>query len=798
MAQSQDPRAFRNLPRSLHVLVIAATLFSLVLAGGGAATAQTPTPQAYGPLTPLEEELYLQAELNTGAPTDPLADGGYPNGRLNDTAPAEAFAAAPEGLQNWATGRLCWGGEQCLTGDFNGDGKTDVAALVRDSQPDPMRGDVYVALSDGTRFGSRSKWSEFICTGAQVCKVGDVNADGMDDIVAFNRGRPGTPGAGNVFVALSQRTYFAEPQLWSSYFCINDETCEVANVDFYPGADIITFLRGPNGDGTNGDIYVASSNRINGFVTYGNAWHGDFCHDNEECHVADVTGDGLADAILFVKTGKGQGRVTISPSNGSSFVGNKDWASNFCINNEQCETGDFDGNGIQDVLSFYRNGRDPASIGDIWVNLSTGGGFTGSQKWNDYFCLAGQDCAVGDFNGDGRDDVIAFVKAVSDPNAGQAFVALASGTPTSFQPLRGAKWQESFCPTTGVGSEPGKTTCATGDFNGDGLDDIIYFVRNTQGGVAGQVQVALSSGTAFGTPAQWNTDPICPGYYDICRTGDVDGDGDDDIIVFSRLENGRVYVHRSNRNGFGTRELWNNYFCIGQEWCDVGDYNGDGLTDIALFTRSTYGNNDRAGDVEVGLSNGAGFINTGRLWHSFFCVGNEWCESGDVNGDGADDIIAFTRGSDAKVWVELSLRNQFGDAKAPAEKWQDFFCAGSEICGVGDFNGDGRDDIITFLRNDYPANPATYGDVYVGISTGSVVGGFPSQKWSEDFCYLQETCATGRFNVDNKEDVVRFTRGSTADVFVSLATIGTPFAFIESSPPPLVNKMLLNLFIRRR
>lgn len=753
---------------SLTVLFVAIMATSLVLAGGGSAAAQSGTPTA---------------APNTGALADPLADGGYPRGALNFDQPTVLGPASPDATNNWAQGQLCTGGQTCLTGDFNGDGRDDVAVATRNAQ-----GAVNVALSNGVSFNAATSWGQSICTGSQVCKVGDVNADGLGDIVMFNRGAPGAPGTGNVLVALSQRTGFLAPALWADYFCINDETCAVADVDGRDGADIITFTQG-----TSGKVYVSRSNRFHFGAT--ETWHNYFCIAGQECQVADVTGDHLADAILFVKTGGGKGRVTVSPSNGTSFVGANNWADYFCVNNEQCATGDFDGNGIQDLLTFLREGYDAATAGDVYVNLSVGTGLTGSQLWNGNFCYPNQDCATGDFNGDGRDDVVSFVKYAGDSTLGQANVALATGSPTGFDPTPGAQWLTGFCQTTGFGTNPGATTCQTGDVNGDGLDDAIYFTRN-QTATPGKVWVALSNGAGFAPASQpWNTDDFCSGFYDVCRLGDVNADGKDDLIEFSRqTQEGVVFVERSNGSSFGPLEVWNGYFCYGSQWCDVGDYNGDGLTDVAAFTRASSGSTS---PVDVALSNGGSFVYAG-IWHNYFCTAGEWCESADVNGDGKDDIITFAKSS-GKVYVELSLGYQFGDRQAPADQWQNFFCPGTEICDVGDFNGDGKDDIISFLRSDYPNNQVTYGDVYVGLSQGSAgAGGFISQKWNEYFCISQETCATGYVNADNKKDIVAFTRGASAYVYVSLAKVGTPYAFVESFPPLVQNKMLLNLFIRRR
>ena len=49
-------------------------------------------------------------------------------------------------------------------------------------------------------------------------------------------------------------------------------------------------------------------------------------------------------------------------------------------------------------------------------------------------------------------------------------------------------------------------------------------------------------------------------------------------------------------------------------------------------------------------------------------------------------------------------------------KWNDFFCIGSEICRTGDFNGDGRQDVATFLRSTQLGDKE--GDIYVALANG--------------------------------------------------------------------------------
>ncbi|OWY22688.1 VCBS repeat-containing protein [Sphingobacteriales bacterium UPWRP_1] len=208
----------------------------------------------------------------------------------------------------------------------------------------------------------------------------------------------------------------------------------------------------------------------------------------------------------------------------------------------------------------------------------------------------------------------------------------------------------------------------------------------------------------------------------------------------------------------GTGVKWHDYFCIGTETPVVGDFNGDHKTDIATFTGGT------SADVYVALSNGTSFIGTAQKWHDSFCYGTEIPLAGDFNGDGKDDIVTFTRGTNADVFVALSNGTSF---VGTAQKWHDSFCYGTETPLVGDFNGDGKDDIVTFTRG-------TNADVFVALSNGASFVG-TAQKWHDSFCYGTEIPLVGDFNGDNKDDIVTFTRGTSADVFVAFSSYGNTF-----------------------
>jgi hypothetical protein len=254
------------------------------------------------------------------------------------------------------------------------------------------------------------------------------------------------------------------------------------------------------------------------------------------------------------------------------------------------------------------------------------------------------------------------------------------------------------------------------------------------------VFVSLSTGTGFdGTGILWHA------FFAINAetplVGDFNGDGKDDIASFTGGTAADVYVSLSTGWNFsGTGVKWHNYFNIGDEVPQVGDFNGDGKDDIASFSRGT------TGDVHVALSNGSSF-GARTKWHDFFCINAELPRVGDFNGDGKDDVATFTRGSAADVYVALSTGSVFSGT---GQKWHDMFALGSELPFVGDVTGDGKDDIVSFQRG-------SLGRVYVARSNGASFVG-TNWIWTDDICKGTDTCAVGDVTGDGKADALGFTR----------------------------------------
>lgn len=306
-----------------------------------------------------------------------------------------------------------------------------------------------------------------------------------------------------------------------------------------------------------------------------------------------------------------------------------------------------------------------------------------------------------DFNGDGKEDIVSFLRKGS---LSPVYVEFSTGFAFSNR----MTWNSRFCFRNEIP--------LTGDFNGDGYDDVITFSRKTSYSAA---VVALSNGSnGFTNTRAWHNDFLRPG--DMVVVGDFNGDGKDDIVRFPRLSaNSPVYVAFSNGSSFGSSFLWHGNFCLTDEIPFVGDFNGDGKDDMATYKAQLFNS-----AIYVGLSNGNGFSTI-----SYISQSTDWPPSviplaGDFNGDGKDDLAYFMNQlNDSSVYVRLSVGWGNFDGET---LWIENFCNTGDVPLVGDYNGDGKDDIASFRKRD------TSSPVYVALSNGYGFGA--QQQWDNDFC----------------------------------------------------------------
>jgi hypothetical protein len=286
--------------------------------------------------------------------------------------------------------------------------------------------------------------------------MADVNGDRKADLVTFER------GATSAYVSLSNGDSFAAPADWSQDFCNSSETCTAADVDGDGKADAIALH-----EGVLGGIDVALS--TGAAFAPATSWMDQLCTDGQVCLFGDVDGDGRADAVVFLHGASTE--VWVALSTGHSFGTPSKWSNLFCQSEETCALGDVDGDGMADVVAFSRIGG-----AWVWTALSTGSSFGQANSAEKGFCPSGQTCAVGDVDGDGRLDAVAFTLGTTDS------VDLALSSRTDFDPYDISA--EPFC-------RPGET-CEVADVDGDGRADLIAIAP----GSSGNVSVA----TALGGP----------------------------------------------------------------------------------------------------------------------------------------------------------------------------------------------------------------------------------------------------------------------------------------------------------
>jgi hypothetical protein len=300
-----------------------------------------------------------------------------------------------------------------------------------------------------------------------------------------------------------------------------------------------------------------------------------------------------------------------------------------------------------------------------------------------------------------------------------------------------------------------------GDFNGDGKTDLITFTRDNPASF-GDVYVSLSLGTSFQTVSSKWHDFFAISTAEQVVIGDYNGDGKDDVGTWLSNTSRQFYVALSQGNGMGTATVWAN--SIGTSSSDVlfaGDVNGDGKKDLIAFARTE-------GKVYVAISNGTTF-GTPTVWHNFFAVSTyERPRVGDLNGDGRADIITFATDSPTAfgdVYVAVSNGTQFvnpaNNAPNSSDKWHDFFAIRpTEEVRVGRLDADARQDFFTFL-------PMPFGQCYTALSQGTAMAG--SVEWREHVVFADtDKPFVGDVNGDGRADVIIFAQ-SEGKVYVSLA-----------------------------
>jgi hypothetical protein len=347
-------------------------------------------------------------------------------------------------------------------------------------------------------------------------------------------------------------------------------------------------------------------------------------------------------------------------------------------------------------------------------------------------------CYAGDFNGDGRDDLL-----VHNGNSIMLFRSNGSQLDLVFSAVERVPGSWQF--------QPGDRFFI-GDFNNDGKDEVVVY--NSTNWVMEYLGLLVDDGNN-GLKLIARYDDAMPGWqfqlHDQFYVADFDGDGKKDLYVFNGNNWAIPYVGmlRSSGAGFNVVQRYDANLPGWQmrpgDRHMVGDFSGEGREDLWVFN----GSNWSYPYLGMLRSNGTS-LSMARRYDSklpgWQMRPNDRHYVGDFDGDGKADLYVFN-GDDWSI-AYLGMFRSLGYGLCLVERydgnvpgWQ---MRRHDRHWLADINGDGRRDLVVYNHQDWATQ-------YLGTMASNGFG--VSAAWRADWVGEWNLGAVDRFEVCNYEGV---------------------------------------------
>lgn len=384
--------------------------------------------------------------------------------------------------------------------------------------------------------------------------------------------------------------------------------------------------------------------------------------------------------------------------------------------------GNLNGDGMDDVLllmSSYDSGTDTYPLDSISALDGENGVVLWSKTnidedqwdvWTEF-----------DFNGDSIDDIMvsySSYKSSIDADCIDKIYILKGGDGSLL-------WQKN--PGNWVYAYPAD------DLDGDGAEDLLVYTQQsfTTYWTAEIFAVRGSNGGTLWSKTASNKDNTW--IYAADPAGDLNCDGKDDVMMqherynpYSDDYTTTIYALHGNSGS----AIWSDESTAPDSWMNAypaGDLNGDGEGDVLLYP---WRYNPSTDQYYIDIVYAKRGYDNHQLW-SKTGTNMGFRSSGDLNGDGADDLLFYECIYDASNDLHLQTDVSAAKGQDGSTLWTKTRSGGNYIDALpaGDLNGDGAEDVVVYNIN-YSSYDPDLDEIYVDIIS-AVKGSDVSVLWSK-------------------------------------------------------------------